>query len=47
MEIKIVSPVRGRCSRILVKEGDVVGPYDDLLVLTTEGPKDDDDVDDV
>ncbi|KXH40553.1 urea carboxylase [Colletotrichum nymphaeae SA-01] len=36
MEIKIGSPVKGRVVKMLVAEGDVVGPFDDLLVVATE-----------
>ncbi|TEA17660.1 Urea amidolyase [Colletotrichum sidae] len=36
MEIKIASSVRGRVVKMLVREGDIVGPYDDLLVIETE-----------
>ncbi|WYZ36750.1 hypothetical protein EsH8_II_000256 [Colletotrichum jinshuiense] len=35
MEIKIWSPFKGRVTKMLVAEGDVVGPYDDLLIVET------------
>ncbi|GKT47169.1 urease [Colletotrichum spaethianum] len=36
MEIKIGSPVKGRVAKMLVVEGDIVGPYDDLLIVETQ-----------
>ncbi|KAK1999994.1 urea carboxylase [Colletotrichum falcatum] len=36
MEIKIGSPVRGRIAKMLVAEGDIVGPSDDLLIVETQ-----------
>ncbi|KAK8205928.1 urea carboxylase [Phyllosticta capitalensis] len=36
MEIKIASPVKGRVVKMLVGEGDVVGPFDDLLIVASE-----------
>ncbi|KAL0941224.1 urea carboxylase [Colletotrichum truncatum] len=36
MEIKIESPVKGKVVKMLVSEGDIVGPYDDLLIIETE-----------
>ncbi|KAF9878950.1 urea carboxylase [Colletotrichum karsti] len=36
MEIKIASAVRGRVAKMLVAQGDIVGPYDDLLIIETE-----------
>ncbi|EEY19164.1 urea amidolyase [Verticillium alfalfae VaMs.102] len=34
MEIKISSPVKGRVTRVFVEEGEIVGPHDDLLVIS-------------
>ncbi|OLN87278.1 Urea amidolyase [Colletotrichum chlorophyti] len=36
MEIKIGSPVKGRVIKMLIAEGDIVGPYDDLLIVGNE-----------
>ncbi|KAM0286072.1 hypothetical protein ACHAQH_001080 [Verticillium albo-atrum] len=36
MEIKISSPVKGRVARVLVEEGEIVGPHDDLLIVSAE-----------
>ncbi|KAK2063151.1 urea carboxylase [Colletotrichum caudatum] len=36
MEIKIGSPFKGRVAKMLVAEGDIVGPYDDLLIVETQ-----------
>ncbi|KAL5339435.1 urea carboxylase [Aspergillus crustosus] len=33
MEVKISSPVSGRCVRLLVKQGDIVGPADDVAII--------------
>ncbi|KAL4932812.1 carbamoyl-phosphate synthase L chain, ATP binding domain-containing protein [Aspergillus undulatus] len=33
MEVKISSPVSGKCAKLLVAEGDVVGPADDVAVI--------------
>ncbi|KAK2735469.1 urea amidolyase [Colletotrichum kahawae] len=36
MEIKIESPMKGTVAKMLVAEGDIVGPYDDLLIIETQ-----------
>ncbi|WQF81972.1 Putative biotin/lipoyl attachment, Carboxyltransferase domain, subdomain A and B, biotin carboxylase [Colletotrichum destructivum] len=36
MEIKIGSPIKGKVVKMLVAEGDIVGPYDDLLIVETQ-----------
>ncbi|KAL0943091.1 urea carboxylase [Colletotrichum truncatum] len=33
MEIKIPSPFKGVCSKVLVKEGDLLGPHDDVVLI--------------
>jgi biotin carboxyl carrier protein len=38
MEIQIASPVKGVCQKTLVKVGDIVGPLDDLVVVSQTSP---------
>lgn len=33
MEVKICAPVSGKCVRLLVAEGDVLGPSDDVAII--------------
>lgn len=36
MELKIPSPVSGKCVRLLVSEGDLVGPEDDIALIAVD-----------
>jgi urea carboxylase/allophanate hydrolase len=33
MEVKICAPVSGKCVRLLVEEGDILGPSDDVVII--------------
>jgi urea carboxylase/allophanate hydrolase len=33
MEVKIGTPVSGKCVKLLVEQGDIVGPSDDIAII--------------
>lgn len=33
MEVKICSPVSGKCVRVLIEEGEILGPSDDVVII--------------